>query len=115
MGQNFKEWADVYFDPEGEHINKMVIREQALDDFVKSTKTTRWTTNKFTKALKAFCGYNGYILNPKDLQNSQGRITKKIDGTPKDMIYIQTKQIDPVLLSEDNNTAAHIDEQEKPF
>lgn len=114
MGQNFKEWADVYFDPEGEHINKMVVREQALDDFIKSTKTTRWTTNRFTKALKAFCSYYGYILNPKDLQNSQGRITKKIDGTPKDMIYIQTQKIDPVLLSEDNNTAK-IDDSEKPF
>ena len=96
MGSNFKEWADVYFDPEGNHVNVCIVREEALEDFVKSTKTTRWTTNKFTKSLKSYCAYNGYTLNPKDLQNSQGRITRKIEGTPKDMIYVKTKTIDPV-------------------
>lgn len=113
MGTNFKEWADVYFDPESDHVNQTIVREEALDNFVKSTKTTRWTTNKFTKALKAFCIYNGYIFNPKDLQNSQGRITRKIDGTPKDMIYIQTKQIDPIELNEANTNV--ISEDAKPF
>lgn len=115
MGNNFKEWADVYFDPEGNHVNVTVVREDALDDFVKSTKTTRWTTNKFTKALKAYCAYNGYVLNPRDLQNSQGRITRKIDGTPKDMIYVKTRLIDPVLLQESNHDVTNIEENEKPF
>lgn len=115
MGQNFKEWADVYFDPESSHINVAIVRESALDDFVKSTKTTKWTTNKFTKALKAFCCYNGYVFNPKDLQNSQGRITRKVDGVPKDMIYVQTRQIDPVLLSENNAVTGSVSEDDKPF
>lgn len=48
--RTFKEWADVYFDPEGNHVNVCIVREEALEDFVKSTKTTRWTTNKFTKS-----------------------------------------------------------------
>ena len=114
MGSNFKEWADVYFDPEGNHVNVCIVREEALEDFVKSTKTTRWTTNKFTKSLKAYCAYNGYTLNPKDLQNSQGRITRKIEGTPKDMIYVKTKAIDPIELTE-NNMKEKLKEDDKPF
>lgn len=112
--RTFKEWADVYFDPEGNHVNVCIVREEALEDFVKSTKTTRWTTNKFTKSLKSYCAYNGYTLNPKDLQNSQGRITRKIEGTPKDMIYVKTKTIDPVELTE-NNMKEKLKEDDKPF
>lgn len=115
MGINFKEWADVYFDPEGEHVNTMVVREEALDEFLKSTKTTRWTTFKFTRSLKAYCCYNGYTLNPKDLQNSQGRITRKVEGTTKDMIYVKTKAIDPVLLQESGKDSVTLNENEKPF
>lgn len=106
MGNNFKEWADTYFDQTGDKVNTFVVREDALDAFIKSTKTTRWTTNKFTKALKAFCAYNNYTLNPKDLHNSQGRISRKVDGVVRDMIYIKTKPIDPVELA---------GEDDKPF
>lgn len=70
------------------------------------------TTNKFTKALKAFCVYNNYVFNPKALQNSQGRIVRKDkDNVAKDMIYIQTKPIDPVELADKGS----ITEEEKPF
>ncbi|MFR7824684.1 MAG: hypothetical protein ACLU30_16955 [Odoribacter splanchnicus] len=111
MGSNFKEWADVYFDPEETVMYALSAKKP---DFVKSTKTTRWTTNKFTKSLKSYCAYNGYTLNPKDLQNSQGRITRKIEGTPKDMIYVKTKTIDPVELTE-NNMKEKLKEDDKPF
>ena len=67
------------------------------------TNTKGWTTNKFTKALKAFCRFYGYVYNPKSYQNSQGRISKKIDGTTKDMIYIQTtSQLKPEELHDGN-------------
>lgn len=110
MGANFKDWAEVYFAPDGEHVNTCIVREEALDNFLKTTKTVKWTTNKFSKALKAFCGYNNYILNPKDLQNSQGRIMKKIDGVSKDMIYVKTKPFDPIEMTEGNEAG-----EEKPF
>ena len=111
MGAVFKDWAEVYFDPTGEHVDALIVRETALEDFQKTTKQLKWTTNKFSKALKAFCTYNGYILNPVALQNSQGRIVKKIENEAKDMIYIQTKPVDPVELAERGN----IKEEEKPF
>ena len=87
MGAAFKDWAEVYFDVTGNNVNTQIVREEALDDFTKATKTQKWTTNKFTKALKAFCVYNNYVFNPKALQNSQGRIVRKDkDNVAKDMI-----------------------------
>jgi len=112
MGAAFKDWAEVYFDVTGNNVNTQIVREEALDDFTKATKTQKWTTNKFTKALKAFCVYNNYVFNPKALQNSQGRIVRKDkDNVAKDMIYIQTKPIDPVELADKEC----ITEDEKPF
>ena len=111
MGPVFKDWAEVYFEPLGDKVNTMVIRETALDDFTKATKTQKWTMNKFSKAIKAFCVYNNYVLNPKALQNSQGRITRKIDGVAKDMIYIQTRDFKPEELAERDD----LKDEEKPF
>jgi len=103
MGQAFKDWADAYFDPESENTNKLIVKEFALKNFLDTTNTKGWTTNKFTKAVVAFCRFYGYNYNPKAFQNSQGRISKKIDGTTKEMIYIQTKlEINPEDLHDGN-------------
>jgi hypothetical protein len=50
-----------------------------------------WSTNKFTKSLRSWCRFYGFGFNPKEYQNSQKRISKKVEGTTKDMVYIQTK------------------------
>ncbi len=96
MGQAFKDWADAYFafdteTGEGEHTNTLIPKEDALKDFQNATNTKGWTTNKFTRSLRAFCRFYGYKFNPKSFQNSQGRISRKVDNTTKDMIYIQTR------------------------
>ena len=66
--------------------------------------------------MRSWCRYYGYIFNPKALQNGQKRISKKIDGNTKDMIYVQTKmeQIDPLNLSEDSGFT-DIPDEVKPF
>ena len=104
MGQSFKDWADAYFDidqetKEGDGVNTLIAKEDALNDFIKKTNTKGWTTNKFSKALRAFCRFYGYKYNPKAFCNAQGRISRKVDGTTKDMIYIQTKlEVNPADL-----------------
>lgn len=74
------------------------------------------STNKFTKAIKSWCRYYGFIYNPKSFQNGQKRISKKVDGTTKDMIYVQTKTelINPLALSDDTEFTP-IPEEDKPF
>lgn len=97
MGQQFKEWADVYLT-----TDEFVVRSVAMKEFETKSQLKGWTTNKFTRATRAWCQLNGYELNPKVFQNSQGRIVRKNDGKAEDMIYIQTKPIDPDQLSDEN-------------
>jgi len=103
MTQPFKDWADAYFDIDGGNVDGVIAKDEALLDFMQKTNTKGWTTNKFTKALRAFTRFYGYQYNPKAFQNSQGRISKKVDGTTKDMIYIKTKPaINPEELHDGN-------------
>lgn len=108
MGQAFKDWADAYFyvdekTLEGDNVNRVIAKEDALNEFIKKTNNKGWTTNKFTKAVKSFCRFYGYTYNPKAFCNAQGRISRKVDGTTKDMIYIQTQaKVKPEELHDDN-------------
>lgn len=101
MGDAFEPWADVYFSPESDRLDKNIVKQDALNDYVKATNQKQLTTNRFTKSLKAWCLYNGYEFNPKHLQNSSGRIIERIDipeyggekkSEVKEMIYIATKE-----------------------
>lgn len=111
MSPTFRDWAEVYFEPLGDKVNTLIVREEALKDFAEATKSPKCTMNKFSQAVKAFCVYNNYVLNPKALQNSQGRIIRKIEGISKEMLYIQTREIRPEILAEQEN----LKENEKPF
>ena len=110
MGQHFHDWALVYFDKEGENVNCMRPREDVFSDFLKASNA-KWTTQKFTHSLKAFCSRYQYVLNPKPYRNTQGRIIRKHNDKSTEMIYIQTTdKIDTAELSKQN-----YDSQETPF
>lgn len=93
MGSAFHEWADVYFSDDNNALNEFVIKVEAFEDFKKATRAN-WTTQKFTKSLRAWCKYYGFELDPKDFHNSQHRITKTVeyngDKKSMEMIYIKT-------------------------
>lgn len=102
MSANFADWAAGYFaiddDGKGEHLDCMIIREKAFEDYLKYSGT-RMSMRSFTTALKGFCYVTDYIdcLNPEELLNRSGRIQKRIINPVtnvsevKDMIYIKTK------------------------
>jgi hypothetical protein len=117
MGQTFKDWADAYFSHddkgEGSNINRLIVKEDALNNFMKTTNNKGWTTNKFTKALRAYCRFYGYKFNPKQFQNSQGRISRKVDSITKDMVYILTKKLSPEELHDEN--IEEVEEDDRPF
>jgi hypothetical protein len=102
MGDAFEGWAEGFFSTieqiiENEstlkYLDSYFSKEMAFDDFIKATKLGKWTTNKFKKAMKAYCQLNDYILNPKDLHNAPGRIVQKIDGKSQEVFYIRTASI----------------------
>lgn len=95
MGDAFLGWATGFFATEGEggtlvNLDADVSKETAFEDFQKTTKLMKWTPTKFKKALKAFCQWNGWVLNPKEMHNNGARIIKNIGGKTQEVIYIDT-------------------------
>jgi hypothetical protein len=99
MGDAFKPWADVYFSEISGRLDEMILKEEAQNDCIQKNNLKGWSSQKFGKSLKAWCKFQGYKLNPKELRNKDGRIIRKhkykdmgVDKeTTKEMIYIQTK------------------------
>lgn len=106
MGANFEDWADGYFSPESENLDKMLERDVVLSDYMRFANVNRITMQSFNKKLKAFCATRPWIecMNPKEMQNASGRIqtsVKLADGSRKvkDMIYIKK-----AFIPEDNTS-----------
>jgi hypothetical protein len=113
MGDAFEGWAEGFFstieqtlDGEGvpKYLDNYFSKEMAFDEFMKATKLGKWTSQKFKKAMKAYCQLNDYILNPKDLQNGKGRTIQKIDGKAQEVFYIRTSTIPEVVKRAENVT-----------
>lgn len=92
MGNQFKDWADVFFSPEGSNLNKYLVKKDVFTDFQLESNIKAWSTKQFSKALQAYCKHNELIqgLNPKETLNDQGRLIRKVGGATKEMIYVQT-------------------------
>ena len=94
MGTNFEDWANAYFSEDSDHLDTFIVRREAYDAFIDDAKVNKnfYTMNKFTKALRSFVALCPYIseFNPADLQNSQGRISRRIEGKSEDMIYLRS-------------------------
>jgi len=111
MGDAFEGWADSFFAnkelneanfelEEFKYLDKYFSKEEAFEEFQKATKLGKWTTNKFKKAMKAYCQLNGFIFNPKDLHTSNSRITKNIKGKTQEVFYIRTIEQTAVTITE---------------
>jgi len=92
MGEQFREWAEVYFNKNSENVDCLIYKAQCIEEFIRSTNLKGWSSSKFTKALKAFVANTDYIecLNPLELRNDPLRIMKKIDGKTVEMYYLKT-------------------------
>ena len=101
MGEAFHGWADVYLSAENNRLNTLVDKVDAFEDFKRSTRS-QWTTQKFSKALQAWAKYYGWVLDPSDFKNGQGRIIRKVDKEGKsqsvEMIYIKTTEDVPMMM-----------------
>lgn len=114
MGDPFMGWADAFFSTtEGDpgtleertkYLDNYFSKEMAFEDFMRATKLGKWTVHKFKKALKAYCQLNGYIFNPKDLQNGKDRIIQKLEGKSIESIYIRTVETPKAFTTSDNVT-----------
>jgi hypothetical protein len=95
MGEAFMGWAEAFFETRDTYDNyvyrdQFFSRDIAFEEMVKGTKL-KWTANKFKKAMRAFCQWNNWVLNPEEFQGKDSRIIKKIDGKTQEAFYISTK------------------------
>lgn len=88
MGENFEDWATVYFSPECGNLDTYKVREQVFNDFCMATRNNKWSGKKFRKALAAFCENNNLVLNPPEACNSDNRIIRWMEGGSKECYYI---------------------------
>ena len=77
MGDNFREWAEAYFAPDGSHVNRLVPKDDAYNDFIRTARPrSQWTMKGFTMSVRAFCQWAPWIaeLDPEEYRNTQGRV-----------------------------------------
>lgn len=122
MGEVFEQWADVYFskDSDAPKIDRKIIKEDAFEEFNTKNRPKNYTIHRFKKNLEAWCRYNGYELNPKEVCNSKSKNGKPriIDNITeleyggvekriaKEMLYIKTKEVSEGDLSAPNKKVA---------
>ena len=130
MSGNFEQWANIYFSPLSDHLDKFIVRQEALDDFKRYSGLKDMTTNGFTRKLLAFVKYCDYTaeLNPVDYctvkpdpGKNNGRILRRQKdasglpyGSPVDHIYIRTdKSVLIPLKKEMEQREADFEKMEK--
>lgn len=94
MGDSFQAWADVFFSETSENLDTVIERHKAQEDCRADANMKGLSAQGFMRKLNAWCKFNGYTLNPAELQNpNEKRIIRKLAGKTVEMIYIQTKNV----------------------
>lgn len=91
MGDAFKAWADVYFNPESGNLGFEIVRKDAYEDCRQSISGI--TPQGWMHRLRAWVEFYGYRLNPPEKTNDGKRIIRNDGGKTVEMIYIDTKNI----------------------
>ena len=92
MGNEFIEWAEVYFSKGSENLDRL-IDKAALKDIFDPKK--KYSTKGFTQRLRAFCANTDYIesMNPPECigyEERGRRIIRKNMGVTREYVYIRT-------------------------
>ena len=98
IGSNFEDWAQVYFSPDGEHLDVFVPRTKVFDDFKNhGGKVQNMTSQRFMQKLRYFAQICPWVeeLNPEDARNSHGRVMRRDPANPVagpvEMIFMKKK------------------------
>lgn len=94
MGANFEDWADGYFAPESGHLDILIVRQEAFENFQRTTNMKNLKMQWFSRALQAYANLHaGEVeLNPAELLNGSGRLIRRNPqtGVATEYIYMKT-------------------------
>lgn len=122
MGENFEDWAQVYFSPDAGRLDTFISRARVFEDFKQhGGRVQGMTPQTFLRKLQAFvllCPWTEE-LNPPELRNSSGRIIRREEGAPPgsspvEMIYIRRK-VEPPAPEATQSTLFEEEEEDTPF
>lgn len=82
VGEEFLMWADEYFSDE-RRLDVEILRSdiyEALKSYVGNGRSQFYTPTGFSKRLRAYCKFRGYLLNP-DCYNPSTKEYRRYDNT----------------------------------
>lgn len=108
MSDNFRDWAEGYFAEGSDHLDTLVVREEAFNAYVEFSRAYKTTMQRFSTQLTGFCYTCDWIaeLNPKEFHNSGTRIMKRVEVDPvthkkelKQMIFVRSRKAADALAN----------------
>ena len=109
MGQQFEEWATVFFAQDSPNVNRALVRKNVYEQYLKDCPGVKDSMKKFSQRLTAFSKWATWIyaLNPKDVLNTQGRFIQRSrdpqtgEVVQFEMIMLRTKDEEQRLREAD--------------
>ena len=124
MSDNFRDWAEGYFAEDSEHLDTLIVREEAFKAYIEFSRANKTTMQRFSTQLNGFCYTCEWIaeLNPKEFHNSGGRIMKRVEVDPtthkkelKQMIYVRSRKEADSLAGPQPEPSAPPHQEKLPF
>lgn len=112
VGDNFIDWADLYFAQDGDHLDCFVPLAETIISLQEYSGLKHITTQSFKQKLKDWCSQTDYIvkLNPDEYCDKSGkRIIRRLGGESREHIYIVSKR------SQKADTEPDSEEYKEPF
>ena len=109
MGFQFLTWAEVFFSSQTNKLDCFIPLHYALEDYKSEASIKNITSNGFNQKLKLFAQLKKYTLNPKSVQNNDGRVLKtwndiKYDARAKEWIKTDKKKTQSMFYLQSNET-----------
>lgn len=124
MSDNFRDWAEGYFAEDSEHLDTLIVREEAFKAYIEFSRANKTTMQRFSTQLNGFCYTCEWIaeLNPKEFHNSGGRIMKRVEVDPinhkkelKQMIYVRSRKAAEQLANPQPEPPVPPQQEKLPF
>lgn len=80
MGLNFLAWAEVFFAAESGKLDALIPVAVAKEDYLLETGIKAITPQGFTQKVKSYAKLKGFIMDPDELKNKEGRIIRNADA-----------------------------------
>ncbi len=97
MGFQFLTWAEIFFSSGSNKLDCFVPLHYALEEYKSEAAIKHITSTGFNQKLKLFAQLKKWNLNPKTVQNNDGRVLKtwnelKYDGRNKEWVKSDRKK-----------------------